>query len=553
MKVSQRVLNEVSDFIQFGVVMDKPSRKFLVGLIYQHLYDRQFDSLAELAQSEFKHSYPNWADLLKRLFQAPQVRKLTLQNEDFSLGVLSESLNWFQQQYLELSSEKLKSQENTRLSYFQENIRTLSMEEWKEKIEALSVQYPDRAKDWAFFSKQLSEQAEGQWEQLAELPSYHVLPLLLENILASWEEAFQRSHEISEKAVLEELFQRYYSDLQERIKAMSDLGDLLSPFYNFLGLAWNSTIGKWNMINWEKLEEVSDTLKEDPTLQELADLLGRWQLEKQMEEEMSLFSPELSLSWKPNPIGKSEIVGVHHSSDLSAMLPSEIALLSSPDTELLFSKRFVEKKLLTFQYQSTDADIHKKLKERPILQAPEENRGPIILAIDTSGSMFGEPEKVAKALAFAILDIALKQKRKAFVISFSTRIRSIELSAAQTDMQAVLDFLQMSFHGGTDIQPALRKAIDMVEEETFEYADILVISDFVIPKVDTKLMERIASTRAEKGVRFHSLYISRRKDTRSIPITLFDHHWTYNLEQPGVIRQNIAELEKMWHKKSPSE
>ncbi len=420
------------------------------------------------------------------------------------------------------------------------------MEDWKNQLLNLMAQYPDRNRDWQFFEKQLDNQEETTWEDLQSLPSYHSLPLLLENILQSWEEEFQRKYQMSEKQLLEKIFQDYYSDLQGKITNMSDLGDLLSPFYGFLGLSWTATIGNWNHINWDKLEEVARKLKDDPSLKELAEQLGRWQLEKQVEEEMSLYAPEMSLSWKPNPIGKSEIVGVHHSNDLSALLPSEIALLSSPDTEIVFSKRFVEKKLLTFQYQSLDADIHKQQKEKPILQAPDEKRGPIILVIDTSGSMFGDPEKIAKALAFAILEIALKQKRRAFAISFSTQIRTLELSSMQHDTESLIDFLQLSFHGGTDIQPALRKGIDMVGEDEFNYADILVISDFIIPKVDTKLMSRIIQVRKEQGVRFHSLYISRRKDSRSIPITLFDHHWTYNLEQPGVVRLIICVLYKMW-------
>ncbi|MEM8897231.1 MAG: VWA domain-containing protein [Bacteroidota bacterium] len=553
MKVSQRVLNEVADFIQFGVFLDKPSRKFLVSLIYQHLFEKNFDTIAELTQSEFHKLYPNWSNILIRLFQDPQLRNLTLQNADFSLGVLQASLTWFQRQYQLLSSEKPKNKETSEINSFRENRRSFPVETWKSQLIYLMEQYPGRKRDWLFFEEQLNKAGETSWEELATLPSYDSLPLLLENILQSWEEEFQKKYQMSEKQLLEKIFQDYYSDLQGKITSMSDLGDLLSPFYGFLGLSWTATIGNWNHINWDKLEEVAKKLQDDPSLKDLAEQLGRWQLEKQIEEEMSLYAPEMSLSWKPNPIGKSEIVGVHHSNDLSALLPSEIALLSSPDTEIVFSKRFVEKKLLTFQYQSLDADIHKQQKEKPILQAPDQKRGPIILVIDTSGSMFGDPEKIAKALSFAILEIALKQKRRAFAISFSTQIRTLELSSFQHDVEPLIDFLQLSFHGGTDIQPALKKAIDMVGEEAFRYADILVISDFIIPKVETQLMSRIIQVRKEQGVRFHSLYISRRKDNRSIPITLFDHHWTYNLEQPGVVRQNISELEKMWQKKSPTD
>ena len=323
MKVSQRVLNEVSDFIQFGVFLDQPSRKFLVSLIYQHLFEKDFDTIAELTQSEFHNLYPNWSNILVRLFQDPQLRNLTLQNADFSLGVLQASLNWFQRQYQLLSSEKPKNKETSELTSFKENRRSLPKEDWKNQLLMLMGQYPSRTRDWQFFEKQLDSQEETAWEELESLPSYHSLPLSLENILRSWEEEFQKKYQMSEKQLLEKIFQDYYSDLQGKITNMSDLGDLLSPFYGFLGLSWTATIGNWNHINWDKLEEVARKLQDDPSLKELAEQLGRWQLEKQVEEEMSLYAPEMSLSWKPNPIGKSEIVGVHHSNDLSALHPSK--------------------------------------------------------------------------------------------------------------------------------------------------------------------------------------------------------------------------------------
>jgi uncharacterized protein with von Willebrand factor type A (vWA) domain len=44
----------------------------------------------------------------------------------------------------------------------------------------------------------------------------------------------------------------------------------------------------------------------------------------------------------------------------------------------------------------------------------EEAKGPFIICVDTSGSMHGTPETVAKTLCFAILKIAIKRKQKMF-------------------------------------------------------------------------------------------------------------------------------------------
>ena len=42
----------------------------------------------------------------------------------------------------------------------------------------------------------------------------------------------------------------------------------------------------------------------------------------------------------------------------------------------------------------------------------------------------------------------------------------------------------MSFHGGTDAAPAMEHALEMLQSESFRRADVLVISDFVMPELD---------------------------------------------------------------------
>ena len=50
---------------------------------------------------------------------------------------------------------------------------------------------------------------------------------------------------------------------------------------------------------------------------------------------------------------------------------------------------------------------------------PRLEKGPIIVSIDTSGSMCGRPIELATCLLRQLLQMAKKQKRKCFLISFS--------------------------------------------------------------------------------------------------------------------------------------
>jgi len=267
--------------------------------------------------------------------------------------------------------------------------------------------------------------------------------------------------------------------------------------------------------------------------------LGRWQREKKVLEEKKVMKAIPRQKWKPSPYGKSEIVGIHHSDQISAMLPSEIALLSSPETELIWSKNYVEKKLLTFKYRSIEESSTAEVQEEVMEEAESEQQGPMILCVDTSGSMFGKPERIAKALALAILNIAIEQNRQAFLISFSTGFQALEMTGLENDHIRLIEFLRMSFHGGTDIQPALIETLKVLEKENYHTADVLVISDFVIPRIDRKMFDEIQDTRRKRGTRFHSLFITRRPDPDLPPLPIFDNHWVYDLENPAVLRQAI--------------
>jgi uncharacterized protein with von Willebrand factor type A (vWA) domain len=153
--------------------------------------------------------------------------------------------------------------------------------------------------------------------------------------------------------------------------------------------------------------------------------------------------------------------------------------------------------------------------------------------------MFGEPERIAKALALAILEIAFRQQRQAYVISFSDSIETLDFSQLRQQFSAMVEFIRLSFHGGTDIEPALSKILALTEERAWRQADVLIISDFVIPYLSRPLFERVSRLRQENGVNFHSLYVSRRPDSRSIPLPIFDNFWIYDLDDPGLMRQAV--------------
>ena len=105
--------------------------------------------------------------------------------------------------------------------------------------------------------------------------------------------------------------------------------------------------------------------------------------------------------------------------------------------------------------------------------------GPIILCLDTSGSMMGARETVAKAMVLECMRQAKSQQRQCYLYSFSGPgdCQELELKVSGKGVSALLEFLAGSFHGGTDVDEPFVRALARLEEAEWTNADILLVTD----------------------------------------------------------------------------
>lgn len=226
--------------------------------------------------------------------------------------------------------------------------------------------------------------------------------------------------------------------------------------------------------------------------------------------------------------GRTEVVGIQRSNDLHSLLSSELALLSTTETENLFYQKFAEKQLTSFQYQAEGYCTETHFYEERLLLPKESPKGPFILAVDTSGSMRGAPEEIAKLLAFAMSKIGLQDQRPVYLISFSVQIECLEISQFARDLPRLVSFLQKSFHGGTDVAPALKAAIKQLEKDNFQKADVLLISDGDFAGLNARDLAEVKAMQAQ-GTQFNSLIVTRGYHTHgsSYPqLDFCDHIWS---------------------------
>ena len=133
----------------------------------------------------------------------------------------------------------------------------------------------------------------------------------------------------------------------------------------------------------------------------------------------------------------------------------------------------------------------------------------MIICMDTSGSMEGHPLDVARVVVSNIFMEAQRQKRACLLILYSEDIDVIDLKNAWENYKVRLgggykDFiLQIPIeYGATDITEMLLAIFGLWENsQYYQLADVLVISDFEIPKPSIDLLSKMMYYRG-LGYRF---------------------------------------------------
>lgn len=283
---------------------------------------------------------------------------------------------------------------------------------------------------------------------------------------------------------------------------------------------WERHAREWGRSDYERRKKIDQIYYRYPKLKEIVRIIGREQPQRKDEKDDIVYQYIPVLLSTPTTTTEIEQVSVGNA--LSHVVPTEIATLSEPATEMMFFKKFAEQQLQIFANKPPMTAQNKQVQEHQT--KPRLEKGPIIVSIDTSGSMAGRPERLARSLLIQLLRLAKKQLRKCFVITFSVRAKALELTKP-ANWSRLKTFLEKGFSGGTDGEEMLTAALNALQTKDFCMADVLIISDFEFPlpvKSTCKRME----TEHLKGTRYYGLQIGR---TRNPYDKVLDKVWKINI------------------------
>ena len=300
----------------------------------------------------------------------------------------------------------------------------------------------------------------------------------------------------------------------DKVQAWKKLDDVFGDLSNMLGRDVNLTKGILKHQNWRHIERLQELLKRISEFKKIVDSLGRLQESIANDEVLESFFESISrvveeIQEKVVHYIPEEMSGIERSGNIARMLPQEALFLGHPQLKMLWHARRYEQALLSYRVQGTEisktwAEINEQVEvQKP---RPRFDRGPILVVLDTSGSMSGEPELVAKALTLQAAKTAHAEKRPCYLFAFSGRGDKIEyeLKLNQSGIQGLLEFLGCSFSGGTDIE-TVEHAIQRLDQEQWKKADVMIVSDGQWSA--SSHIRTIVEKSKKDGTRYHGIQV----------------------------------------------
>jgi uncharacterized protein with von Willebrand factor type A (vWA) domain len=536
--INHQIQEEYQRFIEFGELLDRQTRKYLVQYLQNKLEPEAF-VIPQLNDQYYQY----FTKALDDLFDIDGLIKITNNNQKITRQIILDTLYWLRKSYQKSRSKNPYDDEQKRLEGWTVTPLHVFEDRWPFLINFIRTTYAKEQLDIDFYQNRFNTILAKNKIKDLDAATRNKLELLLTDLLAQWDALLHAKILEYQLQKLEEEKETFTQTVEAKVDEYLKLTNLVQPFTEYLGSYWDMSRSLWEDTSFDVLKEYDDLLQDEESVRKLADLLGKMrEAEIEMEEE-TYEKSIIRQEWVADEYSKAEIVGVHESNDLNNLLSSEAALLSDEHTEMLFLKKFAEKNLMTFRYEDQKLVKSEDKFVEVAQRIKMKEKGPFIICMDTSESMMGRPEQIAKVLCLGILKMAIRENRRAYLINFSIGIETFDLYNIANSIDEIANFLRMSFHGGTDISLPLYEALNQLRTHDYQDADILVVSDFIMYRVDKEVLRDVKYFQQNKSTQFHSLTLS--DDPNSKILEHFDTNWVYDPKKKGIIKELTKGLEEI--------
>lgn len=314
--------------------------------------------------------------------------------------------------------------------------------------------------------------------------------------------------------------------------------------------AWELMTNGWTETEFERRLNQVKVQDRYPEIKEVVAKMGRV-ADANGKERLTIAS---GVDMKMEHSAGSDIEGITVGDDLNSLLPLELAQYSDEDMEGIFIYKYRTRRLQTFRYKSEMAKPSRKLGF-----THASRKGPMIVCLDTSASMYGTPERISTTLIALLEETAEELERDCFLIDFSVSTRAIDLMEKRrtqrlrklglnisdedvlgtdyTDSSSPSSISSSAYSasgfastgrsvrrqpstahlpfigGGTSAKKMMKQMFELLDNDGLHYvnADVLWITDFLIPDPPQSMLARFKEYR-DTGTRFYGIRIVRDDD-----------------------------------------
>jgi len=370
------------------------------------------------------------------------------------------------------------------------------------------------------------------------------VPALAEQVLRTLLWHLDRLNDLQPRCTRAEAIAQVCAEFREawRIDAAGVEEDLvlLRQLADGALLQWDTLAGQLRSREWQQARRAAERLERLPALVELLRRIGRSERRAEAPPRLGHASAGAAQRAPLKPIetriagAPGELTGIRFAASVERMLAAEAVLRCHPVGRRLWRARHAEGRLLAHDTEAvlTDwrPDPHASEREAPHAETEPLQRGPLVLCLDTSGSMRGAPENIAKAIVIAALKAARDSGRGCRLVAFGGPGEVIERDlAGPGGLGALLELMGQAFDGGTDVQAPIERCVQRVHEAGWRSADLLLVSDGEFGCVPATLA-LLDEARHTLGTRVHGVLVADR-ETMGMMELCDEIHWVRDWRQ----------------------
>lgn len=341
--------------------------------------------------------------------------------------------------------------------------------------------------------------------------------------------------------------QLIYQHLDNDISsANASIEKLKSASHFLLDKMGNLPIKDILQIDGDFIEVAIDTFKNNNFIIDLVKILGKVSDSEKRKKHISSVKETKTNQNKNNRYNPSKINGIKLGNNISSIIPYQLAYRHNSRLSKIFDLNYLEHKLLIFDQKDR---TNKLIQQKDTNKNLDDNfGGAFIICIDTSYSMKHFGDSYAKSFVLAMLIEAKKLNRKVYIINFSDNLDIFEIKDYQNEFDIVLKFLKRSYYAGTNLDLAIQKAIEIIENNDYSKSDIIVMSDFDVKSINKQLYNQLMVAKKNYNVLLYAFVLSRMPRTAFVE-DYYDTKFLFNGTNRSIenIHTQINDLAKKYN------